>query len=77
MQTIIRGAMKRKLKGGATNHKVDKSRVDVTLSGDNAAIDDLVSVLRSGKEINNWGAKVRRNVVLYALSHLSIGLFHA
>ena len=26
--------------------------------GDNSVIDEMITVLRSGKEINNWGAKV-------------------
>lgn len=56
---MIRGAQKRGLRGGATNSKEDKNLVTVTLSGDNAAIDEMVDVMRSGKEINNWGATVR------------------
>ena len=57
-QTIMRGAMKRNLEAGATNCKDDKNKVIATFSGDRSQINDLVSVLGSGKVLNSWKAQV-------------------
>lgn len=55
---MIRGALKRKLRAGATNLKEDKNKVSFTLEGDNEKIIDLVNTMKSGKVLNSWGAKV-------------------
>jgi acylphosphatase len=57
-QTLIRGAKKRGLEAGATNSAVERHRVDFTLRGDNNKIEELITILKSGKPINSWGAKV-------------------
>lgn len=55
---MIRGALKRGLRAGATNIKEDKNKVSFTLEGKNENIIDLVNTMKSGKELNSWGAKV-------------------
>ncbi len=57
-QTFLRAAKERKLKGGASNDARDHTRVHCSLSGDAAAIDELIHKLRSGKPINSWNAYV-------------------
>jgi hypothetical protein len=47
------------LRAGASNDKQDKELVHFTMSGDNAKIDEMIAFMRSGKELNSWGAKVR------------------
>ena len=56
-QTIMRGSIKRQIIAGATNHKEDRNRVDVTLQGDQKKIDEIITKLRSGEEINSWHAR--------------------
>lgn len=56
-QTVMRGSLKRQLIAGATNHPEDHNRVDVTLQGDRAKIDEIIAKLRSGDEINSWHAQ--------------------
>ncbi|DAZ97213.1 TPA: hypothetical protein N0F65_003844 [Lagenidium giganteum] len=58
-QTVIRAMIKRGLDGGASNDKVDKKLVHLTLAGPNESIDELIQVLASGKPINDWGAQVK------------------
>jgi acylphosphatase len=58
-QTLIRAAQKRSLRAGASNDKQDKELVHFTMSGDNAKIDEMIAFMRSGKELNSWGAKAR------------------
>ncbi|SFK24213.1 Acylphosphatase [Nitrosomonas aestuarii] len=57
-QTFIRGAQKRKLKGGASNDTKYSNRVHCSLEGESAAIDEMISKLRTGKPINSWNAHV-------------------
>ncbi len=64
-QTIIRGAMKRNLRAGATNVEHDKTQVLLTLEGDEQKIQEIVSFLQSGKDINSSKAKVSRIVELH------------
>mmetsp|Transcript_52166 Transcript_52166/g.130972 ORF Transcript_52166/g.130972 Transcript_52166/m.130972 type:complete len:110 (+) Transcript_52166:55-384(+) len=58
-QTLIRGAQKRSLQAGATNH-ADRIRVDFTLEGSSDVIDELVEKLQSTKPLNSWGAQVEK-----------------
>jgi acylphosphatase len=55
-QTIMRAAIKRGLVAGATNVRSDRTRVDISLSGDPAKIQEIVDGLKSGKALNSWGA---------------------
>jgi acylphosphatase len=57
-QTLIRACIRRQLKGGASNDKDNDSLVHFTLVGDNDKIEEILQFLRSGKELNDWGAKV-------------------
>lgn len=57
-QTLIRAMQKRALAGGASNDRRDKSLVRVTMRGPPASVEALVQILRSGRAINDWGAKV-------------------
>ena len=59
-QTIIKGALKRGLQCGATNNKDDTRKVEISLTGPKENIDDFLNILRSGKELNSWGAYVDR-----------------
>ena len=56
-QTIMRGAMKRGLKAGATNLS-NTHEVDIMLEGDDSKIQEIVDFIRSGKNINDWDAKI-------------------
>lgn len=56
-QTIMRGAMKRGLKAGATNLP-NTHEVDFMLEGDDEKIQEIVDFIRSGKNINDWEAKI-------------------
>lgn len=56
-QTVIRAMRKRDLTGGASNDRVDKTLVRLTLRGDGDTIETLVRDLRSGRELNDWGAR--------------------
>jgi len=58
-QTIIRGAQKRGLAAGATNLP-GGTEVAITLSGDEAAIDEIMEAVRELKPLNSWGASVVR-----------------
>lgn len=57
-QTLIRAMQKRALAGGASNDKHNKTLVRVTMRGPSASVEALVEILRSGRAINDWGAKV-------------------
>jgi acylphosphatase len=57
-QTIMRAALRRNIRAGATNCGDDKHKVIATFCGETRKIDDLVSVLGSGKVLNSWKAKV-------------------
>jgi acylphosphatase len=61
-QTFIRAAQKRGLSGAATN--LPDGSVSCLLSGAQAKIDEILEGLRSGREINSWGARVERLVPL-------------
>jgi len=52
------------LRGGASNDKQDRERVHFTLSGENAKIEEIITFMKSGKELNSWGAKVRNSFLL-------------
>ena len=56
-QTVMRGAMNRGLKAGATNLD-NKSEVDFMLEGENEKIQEMVDFIKSGEDINDWDAKV-------------------
>jgi len=56
-QTLIRGALKRKLKAGASN-LASGNQVRFTLEGDNNLIQEMVDFIKSGKPINNWNARI-------------------
>ncbi|RLA64584.1 MAG: hypothetical protein DRQ88_00565 [Epsilonproteobacteria bacterium] len=58
-QTIMRGAMKRGLKAGATNLP-SKNEVDFMLEGEDAVIQEMVDFIKSGKAINDWDAKIEK-----------------
>ena len=57
-QTIMRGALKRGLECGATNNKENTRRVDISLKGNKEKIDEMLDIIKSGKELNSWGAYV-------------------
>jgi len=57
-QTFIRGALKRKLQGGASNDTQDPNRVHCTLVGDETVVDDMMDRLQTGHPINSWNARV-------------------
>lgn len=56
-QTLIRAMQKRRIVGGASNDRADRSLVRLTLRGPSEDIDELVDVVGSGKLLNDWGAK--------------------
>merc|ERR1712217_698541 len=58
-QTMIRAMQSRSIKGGATNHSSDKTRVDLTLVGKADTVNELVGALSQGKNLNSWGAKAQ------------------
>lgn len=58
-QTFIRAAEKKALRGGVSNDTKNNARVDCSLIGDEAAIEQLISKLRTGKPINSWNAYVQ------------------
>ena len=55
-QTIMRAAIKRNLIAGATNHKTDFQRVDISIKGNFNQINEIIEGLKSGKPLNSWGA---------------------
>lgn len=57
-QTIMRCAIKRNIIAGATNCTDDKNKVIASFRGKKETIDDLISSLCSGKELNSWHAQV-------------------
>ena len=60
-QTFIRGLLKRKLSGGATNLKDDKKTVDITIEAvTESEILSLIKKLLSLRVINSWGATVQK-----------------
>jgi acylphosphatase len=61
-QTFIRAAQQRGLTGAATN--LPDGSVSCFLSGAEAKIGEILERLRSGREINSWGARVERLVPL-------------
>jgi acylphosphatase len=56
-QTLIRAAIKRDLIAGATNQP-NPNEVSFALAGENHKIQEIIDFLKSGKPINNWGAKI-------------------
>lgn len=57
-QTLMRALITRNLQGGATNHKEKSDEVSFTVTGEPCLIIELIQDLKSGKELNSWGAKV-------------------
>lgn len=57
-QTFIRARQSRELKGAASN--LSDGTVSCYISGDANMIDNLVTNLHSGNEINSWGAYVEK-----------------
>ncbi|KAA6403287.1 MAG: putative Acylphosphatase family protein [Streblomastix strix] len=58
-QTLIRAALNRGLRGGATNEKPDKHLVSLTLSGQKNKIDEIINFLKSGQSLNSWHAQAQ------------------
>lgn len=56
-QTVVRAMIKRGLAGGASNDRKDKALVRLTLRGEHDVVDELITVLRSGTALNDWGAR--------------------
>jgi acylphosphatase len=56
-QTLMRAALKRGVVAGATNNKKDKHRVDISLEGEPSKVNEIIEGLKSGKDLNSWGAK--------------------
>ncbi|KAJ4460203.1 hypothetical protein PAPYR_3592 [Paratrimastix pyriformis] len=48
---------KRGLVGGATNLKSDHNVVKLAMKGSSDKIEEILTFLRSGRAINNWGAR--------------------
>jgi acylphosphatase len=65
-QTIMRASLKRGIVAGATNVRSDKTRVDISLQGDPAKIQEIIDGLKSGKPLNSWGACCRSVEVVSA-----------
>ncbi len=61
-QTFIRAAQKRGLTGAATN--LPDGSVSCYLSGSEEQINEILDGLRSGREINSWGARVEQLIPL-------------
>lgn len=57
-QTIMRLSINRNVTAGATNCTDDKNKVIATFQGDRSKIDEIISILSSGKILNSWNAKV-------------------
>jgi len=57
-QTFIHAAIKRKLKGGASNDAINQTLVHCSLIGEESIIEEMLSRLREGKPINTWNAYV-------------------
>lgn len=58
-QTLVRALQSRGLQGGATNHKLDSSRADLTLFGPSETVNQLVAILATGTLLNSWGAQAQ------------------
>lgn len=56
-QTLIRGLLKKNLSGGAANMP-ERDKVKFFISGEDKIIIEFIKVLKSAKELNNWGARV-------------------
>ena len=54
-QTVIRAAQKRSLQAGATN-LASGNEVSVSLIGEDAGINEIISGLEKGEPINSWQA---------------------
>ena len=59
-QTLIRGSQKRGLAAGASNDPLQPDKVSFTLQGPIEAIDSIADFLKSGKPMNDWGARVEK-----------------
>jgi acylphosphatase len=57
-QTFIRGAQKRKIKGGATNDSKDHHLVHCSLAGEESVVEEMMNKLREGNPLNSWNAQV-------------------
>ncbi|MCH9638749.1 MAG: acylphosphatase [Betaproteobacteria bacterium] len=57
-QTFIRGAQKRKIRGGATNDPKNHQLVHCSLAGEESVVEEMLSKLQEGKPLNSWNAQV-------------------
>ncbi len=57
-QTFIRAAIKRNLKGGASNDAKNHQQVHCSLEGNELAVNEMINKLQEGKRINSWNAYV-------------------
>lgn len=57
-QTFVRGAQKRKIKGGATNDSRNHHLVHCSLEGEESVVEEMISKLREVKPLNSWNAQV-------------------
>ncbi len=56
-QTLIRGAQKRGILAGASNCRKNRNTGFFCLAGDEDEIEEFITLLKSGIELNNWGCK--------------------
>jgi len=62
-QTFIRASLKRGLRAGASNDRVDRTKVSFTFAigndtNESQRVEEIIAFMRSGKKLNDWGAKV-------------------
>lgn len=57
-QTVIRACKSRGIDGGATNDPTDRTKVEISLYGEKDKLDSFINELKSGKQLNSWGAKI-------------------
>tara|TARA_B100000886_G_C20352806_1_gene461652 strand:- start:239 stop:565 length:327 start_codon:yes stop_codon:yes gene_type:complete len=57
-QTFIRGLLKRKLIGGATNNLDRSKSVTISIDADEEVIQEVINELRQIKIINSWNATI-------------------
>jgi acylphosphatase len=71
-QTVIRAMIKRGIVGGASNDRKDKHLVRMTLIGDSAEIQQLVSIIKVGTQLNDWGAQASNLIEVSATQGIPI-----
>ena len=70
-QTFIRACINRGITAGASNDKLNKSRVTFTMIGPSDKIEEIISFMSSGKPLNSWGAKFHQ---VNELTHSTSGM---